>query len=321
VQRAAILEYFKEKYQQPNAAQIPAPTPESTVSTQEEVGQPCVLKSPEHQVYLNEQLKNACPTNIRGATNCDWNNIYMLINNGADVNTKLSDGTTLLIQAVKEGRTNAVTFCLRKNADPNIQDDEGKVALHYAAIGLNPQYVSQLKNDAQAKLDIKDKQGRTPLDLAVAQIKKEAYTPIKNLNSLDPMLEEQNAFSLRYLINHNRLLNNIAYAKAAGVTPQQFAKLTDFERVVVGNEKNRFDALKERGRGIDMRGFADQLKDHETLFPHNSSSRCIYEELRQRFNYFEETENLLAEDCSAKLDAMLEKEIPVIYQKCDPTKK
>ena len=56
--------------------------------------------------------------------------------------------------------------CLQHGANVNAVDEAGQTALHSAALQRGDAFVEFLA-DSGARLDVKDKQGRLPLDLAI----------------------------------------------------------------------------------------------------------------------------------------------------------
>jgi ankyrin repeat protein len=60
--------------------------------------------------------------------------LNVLINNGADINSKANDGTTILHCATKDENVEVVkTILSQEEVNPDIQDDSGKTPLHIAA--------------------------------------------------------------------------------------------------------------------------------------------------------------------------------------------
>lgn len=67
-----------------------------------------------------------------------------VIENGADVNATLMDGTTALHWAVLDGRLDAVSLLLAHGADPAVEDRYGVAPLYLAARNGSPEMVSML---------------------------------------------------------------------------------------------------------------------------------------------------------------------------------
>src|SRR6185436_11189726 len=61
----------------------------------------------------------------------------------------------------------AARLCLEAGADINAVNDAGQTALHFAVTGREDGFVRFLAEHG-ARLDLKDRQGRTPLDAALA---------------------------------------------------------------------------------------------------------------------------------------------------------
>lgn len=95
----------------------------------------------------------------------DYDNaVGLLLKAGADPNIHNDRGQTPLHCA---NGYNSIASLLKAGANPNQQDNQGKTPLHYAAkIGLDKKSMN-LFLESRAKLDILDKQGKTPLDIAI----------------------------------------------------------------------------------------------------------------------------------------------------------
>ena len=114
---------------------------------------------------------------IRAAKTGDVAAMQLLLDHGADPRAVTKDGVTALMAAAGLGwrygqsqisesdSMKAVQFCLEHGADLNAVNVTGETALHGAAShGAND--IIRLLAERGAKLDIKDKRNRTPLDIA-----------------------------------------------------------------------------------------------------------------------------------------------------------
>ena len=70
-----------------------------------------------------------------GSLNFSFEILCCLIEKGADVNTGSNDKLTPLMIAAEKGHINALTFLIKFGADVDLQDKNGKTALHYALSG------------------------------------------------------------------------------------------------------------------------------------------------------------------------------------------
>lgn len=86
--------------------------------------------------------------------------INILIQNGADVNAKSKMGYTPLYYALDLKKADIVDLLLQNGANPNFQDHEGKTYLHITSDAE----LAKILIKYGAKLDIKDKHGRTPCE-------------------------------------------------------------------------------------------------------------------------------------------------------------
>ena len=116
---------------------------------------------------------------MRAARNGDAAGIRLLLEHGADPSIEQKNHVTALILAAGLGRGlgvfndefatekqqyEAVKVLLDRHVDVNAATDAGQTALHFAALSMDT--VVELLVMNGAKLDLKDKQGRTPLDMA-----------------------------------------------------------------------------------------------------------------------------------------------------------
>lgn len=96
--------------------------------------------------------------------------VELLIDSGADVDSKTISGTTALISAVGNGHMRVVKILLYGAANPNIQDSDGRTALFFA-IKWHKRMV-RLLLEWGADLNIRDAHGNTVLD-HVSQLQKD----------------------------------------------------------------------------------------------------------------------------------------------------
>lgn len=81
------------------------------------------------------------------------------------LNTETSYGSPLMAATVK-GNTNIVSILLANNANPNITDDKGVTAAHYAVLFKNYDIIEQLFR-AKADFSIKNNLDKSALDYAI----------------------------------------------------------------------------------------------------------------------------------------------------------
>jgi ankyrin repeat protein len=120
---------------------------------------------------------------MRAARNGDLVLMRLLLDHGADPALKQADGTTLLMVAAGLGRRfdqnadaleyerateedlfRAVKFCVELGVDVNAANGAEETALHWAGGDA-----ARLLVEHGARMDVKNKQGKTPLDLALAR--------------------------------------------------------------------------------------------------------------------------------------------------------
>jgi ankyrin repeat protein len=117
---------------------------------------------------------------MRAAKNGDAAAMRLLLDNGADPTLTQKNHTTALMLAAGLGRglgvfagdyateaqmIEGLKILLDRRVDVNATNDGGQTALHFAA--MNSDETVKLLAEHGAKLDAKDKQGRTPLDFAM----------------------------------------------------------------------------------------------------------------------------------------------------------
>jgi ankyrin repeat protein len=117
---------------------------------------------------------------MRAAKNGDIAGMRLLLSKGADPARTQKNGTTALMLAAGLGRGTGVfakdyaseaellagvTLLLEQGVDVNAAAENGQTALHYAAQAADG--IVQYLAEHGARLDAKDKQGRTPLDVAM----------------------------------------------------------------------------------------------------------------------------------------------------------
>lgn len=117
---------------------------------------------------------------MRAAKNGDAAAMRLLLDNGADPGLTQNNGTTALMMAAGLGRglgvfakdyateaqmLEGVKVLVARGVDVNAANDKGQTALHFAA--LSSDSIVQFLGEHGARLDAKDKQGRTPLDMAL----------------------------------------------------------------------------------------------------------------------------------------------------------
>jgi hypothetical protein len=117
---------------------------------------------------------------MRAAKNGDAAAMRLLLEHGADPTLAQKNHTTALMLAAGLGRglgvfakdyategqmVEGLKVLLDQHVDVNAVNDSGQTALHFAA--LNSDATVKLLAEHGAELDVKDKQGRTPLDFAL----------------------------------------------------------------------------------------------------------------------------------------------------------
>jgi len=133
-----------------------------------------VLRPPDISLNVDPELHIA-------AYEGDVERVKKLLKKGADPNVQEEHGRMPLHVAVYKGHVDVVRLLLEHGADPNIQNKDGETPLHNAALQGHVDIVRLLLEHG-ANPTIKDKDGKTPLDLA----REEGYHGIvPNIYGLD----------------------------------------------------------------------------------------------------------------------------------------
>jgi ankyrin repeat protein len=120
---------------------------------------------------------------MRAAKKGDVAVMRLLLDHGADVNAAMKNGSTALMfvsgrgglgrfgiydpkRATDAEFIDGAKLCLLHGANVNAADEAGQTAVHIAAVQRGEAFI-ELLADSGARLDVKDKQGRLPLDLAM----------------------------------------------------------------------------------------------------------------------------------------------------------
>jgi ankyrin repeat protein len=93
--------------------------------------------------------------------------VAALLGGGADIEAKDSLGLTALLHAAKEGRNDVVSELINNAASVYAFDNNGRTALHYAAMARNSDNLIDTLLAAGAPVTARDNEGQTPKDLAL----------------------------------------------------------------------------------------------------------------------------------------------------------
>lgn len=107
----------------------------------------------------------------QAVVSCNANIVEILINAGANLNIQDNLGRTALYQAAHHSFIDIIYILSRAGADLNIKNNNGYAALHSAVL-VNHRKVVQALIDAGADLDIQNKNGYTALHCVVKNILK-----------------------------------------------------------------------------------------------------------------------------------------------------
>jgi ankyrin repeat protein len=127
--------------------------------------------------------------------------VKALIEEGANVNTRLYDGQTALHEAALYGSIATMRILLANGADPNLQDDEGNSPLHLAMYCGSVKRAALLL-DHDANPNAGNNKSHTPLMCLVDAIINQAKA-----EKIKPLLKSKKSLSLRYPWNRTNNFN------------------------------------------------------------------------------------------------------------------
>ncbi|MEX0676079.1 MAG: ankyrin repeat domain-containing protein, partial [Pirellulales bacterium] len=107
--------------------------------------------------------------------------LNLLLDKGANVNVRLSDGSTPLHLAARSGGLNTVRLLLGRGADPNATDNKGETPLHSAIAGHSDLESIRLLVQSGANLDVGNEEGVTPVRLAAMRRANVVYDWLLNV--------------------------------------------------------------------------------------------------------------------------------------------
>jgi ankyrin repeat protein len=130
---------------------------------------------PRHHNFPDRSLSSGATALMRAARGHDLESMRMLLAAGADVKLTQADGSNVLFSAMAPPARNSgdvglatakdvVTLLLEAGADIHATGANGESLLHRAARQGNPTAINVLLEQG-LPLDIRDKDGKTPLDI------------------------------------------------------------------------------------------------------------------------------------------------------------
>lgn len=173
--------------------------------------------------------------------------IKTLLANRADINSRLAaNGYSTVMQATKGGQLRSLRYLILKGADTNLQDKDGKTAMHIAASEGKVDVFNVLAA-AGANAAIKDYSGKTALDYAAKQIRPTlevtiAQTAIDKNKALFELVGTSSTNAVSKLIDSGANVNAV---NSRGQTPLIVA--------ANNNDANMVHLLLAKGANPDLR--------------------------------------------------------------------
>jgi len=170
---------------------------------------------------LLELTKTGTPEDVQAA-----------ISNGADINARTNDGTTVLMLAARYNQNpEVVTTLLKAGADVNARAKDGSIALMYAARhNQNPEVITTLLN-AGADLNAQSKAGNTALMLAARyNLNPEVTMRLLKAGADVHVVNSAGSSAIDYARENENLKNTDAYSQLQGETSEANTKPTSAVR-------------------------------------------------------------------------------------------
>ena len=130
-----------------------------------------------------------------------------LIEKGANVHDKVSDGNTPLILAAKEGHAEVLLSLIEKGADINVKGYKGSTPLIRATTNGHTDTVLALLNK-KADINAKNDEGKTALDIAKKEGKEDLIKLLKEKIAEAQNNEVVTVNAVTDIIYDNELLNH-----------------------------------------------------------------------------------------------------------------
>lgn len=190
----------------------------------------------------------------------------LIVDAGADLNSRYDEGKTLLIELTERGIVNAVKTLIDKGADLNLQDNEGNTALHKSLErgGFANMYnnIAQMLISSGADLSIKNNEGKTALENIYLNGKKDYMDLImslavcKDFKNMDVCLNEYFKMINKYEMKWNISNNNLGKDENLDMVKQNIDVMDDLKDCLQNVKK----AIKNRFASIDSEGTKEGVR-------------------------------------------------------------
>ena len=130
--------------------------------------------------------------------------VKLLLENGADVNAVNKRKKTPLLVAVDKKRWHWIKPLVEKGADCQIKSGGDWTVLHYAVVGRAPQWVFEYFIKQGVNINVRNKQGNTPLHIAVDYDRLDELKLLLKLGA-DPNVQNKQGQPPRsFAVEHNK---------------------------------------------------------------------------------------------------------------------
>jgi hypothetical protein len=158
--------------------------------------------------FTSSLLADDAGSLIDAAIAGDLPTIKVLLDKGADINTKATDGSTPLIYAAQNGRISVVETLLKKGADVNLPNNGGSTAIGLASF-MGDTNIAKMLLEKGAKIDKADANGKTPIFYASLAGNEEIVRMLIAHRASDQEKTERSKFIVKGVVTGIDTTNNV----------------------------------------------------------------------------------------------------------------
>lgn len=178
--------------------------------------------------------------------------IALLIEKGADVNAKDSNGSTALIMAAEKGHKEVIALLIEQGADVNVRGKYGWPALFVAARKDHKEVIALLIEKG-ADINVRDDDGWTALLLAAANNCSEAVAfLIEQGADVNACVTNYKLNALMYFL-HNKKIMTLLIEKGTDINAQDNKGNTALIQAVQAGHRQAVAFLVSKGADVDVK--------------------------------------------------------------------